>query len=458
MPLAFEVIHRRHGRCLAYMMKEKGAFPPCFTTLSDTLELYFQICSILSTNRAMSIMAATLANGGVNPRTGDRVFSADDVRSVLPLMLTAGMYDYSGQWVRQGLHRGYQIVLISKSRHDKPIDPSACVTPQAYDIGVPAKSGVGGCVFLSIPNIAGVSIWSPRLDAVGNSVRAVAVATQLTERLSVHNFEVFSGLSRTKWDPTMKASASKEQETDECLLAAAQGDVMMLTSLHSSGTDLYHGDYDQRTALHLACAEGHYLTVKLLLDKMPPGREKDVLNAQDRWHGAPLDDALDNGWQEIEQLLKSVGAKGGERNVKPSEHGFNAPEMVGGGTQMAIYAAASGNVDELIKLCAGGTDLISEDVADYDGRTPLHLAASNGHVVAVSYLLARSGSKRLASMLGARDRFGSNALDDATREGHTSSARVLEMADVLCAQGKASEAHFIEAAKDDGIQTIHLRP
>jgi len=426
MPLAFEVILRRHGRCLAYMMKEKGAFPPCFTTLSDTLELYFQICSILSTNRAMSIMAATLANGGVNPRTGDRVFSADDVRSVLPLMLTAGMYDYSGQW--------------------------------AYDIGVPAKSGVGGCVFLSIPNIAGVSIWSPRLDAVGNSVRAVAVATQLTERLSVHNFEVFSGLSRTKWDPTMKASASKEQETDECLLAAAQGDVMMLTSLHSSGTDLYHGDYDQRTALHLACAEGHYLTVKLLLDKMPPGREKDVLNAQDRWHGAPLDDALDNGWQEIEQLLKSVGAKGGERNVKPSEHGFNAPEMVGGGTQMAIYAAASGNVDELIKLCAGGTDLISEDVADYDGRTPLHLAASNGHVVAVSYLLARSGSKRLASMLGARDRFGSNALDDATREGHTSSARVLEMADVLCAQGKASEAHFIEAAKDDGIQTIHLRP
>ena len=81
------------------MMKERGAYPPCFSNLSETLELYFQICSILSTNRAMSIMAATLANGGVNPRTGDRVFSADDVRSVLPLMLTAGMYDYSGQWV-----------------------------------------------------------------------------------------------------------------------------------------------------------------------------------------------------------------------------------------------------------------------------------------------------------------------------------------------------------------------
>jgi glutaminase len=95
------------GRCLAYMMKERGAYPPCFSNLSETLELYFQICSILSTNRAMSIMAATLANGGVNPRTGQRVFSPDDVRSVLPLMLTAGMYDYSGQWVRGALRPPY---------------------------------------------------------------------------------------------------------------------------------------------------------------------------------------------------------------------------------------------------------------------------------------------------------------------------------------------------------------
>ena len=80
-------------------MKHDDAFPPCFTNLTDTLELYFQICSTLSTNRGMSVMAATLANGGLNPLTGNRVFSADHVRSVLPIMLMAGMYDYSGQWV-----------------------------------------------------------------------------------------------------------------------------------------------------------------------------------------------------------------------------------------------------------------------------------------------------------------------------------------------------------------------
>ena len=82
---------------LRYMMKHDDSFPPCFTNLTDTLELYFQICSTLSTNRAMSVMAATLANGGLNPLSGERVFSADHVRSVLPIMLMAGMYDYSGQ-------------------------------------------------------------------------------------------------------------------------------------------------------------------------------------------------------------------------------------------------------------------------------------------------------------------------------------------------------------------------
>ena len=119
--------------CLGYMMKECGAFDSnTFTSLEDTLELYFQICSITNTNKSMSTMAASLANGGVNPFTGERVVSPKHVRCVLPLMLTCGMYDYSGQW--------------------------------SYEVGVPAKSGVGGCIFLVVPNVAGISIWSPRLD------------------------------------------------------------------------------------------------------------------------------------------------------------------------------------------------------------------------------------------------------------------------------------------------------
>jgi len=116
--------------CLAYMMKESHSFPECFTSLKETLELYFQTCSLTSTCDAMGIMSATLANGGFCPLTGDQVFTPEQVRSVLPLMLTCGMYDYSGQW--------------------------------AYDVGIPAKSGVGGCVYMVILNVGGISIWSPR--------------------------------------------------------------------------------------------------------------------------------------------------------------------------------------------------------------------------------------------------------------------------------------------------------
>jgi len=128
------------------MMRGSQSWPPYFDytdkkVTEETLELYFQICSILSTNRAMANMAATLANGGMNPHTGMRLVSPDAVRCALPIMMTAGMYDYSGEWT--------------------------------FKVGVPAKSGVGGCVFMSIPNLCGISVWSPRLDAIGNSARGV---------------------------------------------------------------------------------------------------------------------------------------------------------------------------------------------------------------------------------------------------------------------------------------------
>jgi glutaminase len=126
----------------------------------------------------MSVMAATLANGGLNPITGKRVFNPEHIRNVLPLILTSGMYDYSGQW--------------------------------AFDIGVPAKSGVGGSVFIVIPNIAGITVWSPRLDQVGNSVRGVHVAKELLKRISFHSFEVFSGHFQSKMDPTMRKNDAEE--------------------------------------------------------------------------------------------------------------------------------------------------------------------------------------------------------------------------------------------------------
>jgi glutaminase len=193
----------------------------------------------------MGIMSATLANGGFCPLTGDQVFSPQEVRSVLPLMLTCGMYDYSGQW--------------------------------AYDVGIPAKSGVGGCVYMVIPNVGGFSIWSPRLDPVGNSQRAVHAASVLVKYLALHNFEVFSGVNMNKMDITLPRYESLLSTEAKIFSAASYGDAAELMGMYNSGTNLFQGDYDARTPIHLAASEGQEEAVAFLLRvQIPPAPARGI--------------------------------------------------------------------------------------------------------------------------------------------------------------------------------------
>jgi hypothetical protein len=110
----------------------------------------------------MAIMAATLATGGRCPMTHESIITKDIVKNCLQLLLSCGMYDYSGEW--------------------------ACT------IGLPAKSGVSGSIFVVIPNVMGLAIWSPRLDSRGNSYRGVQFCTQMTEQFSLSLFDqIFGG-------------------------------------------------------------------------------------------------------------------------------------------------------------------------------------------------------------------------------------------------------------------------
>ena len=368
--------------CLGFMMKECDAWPKCFTNLSDTLELYFQICSILATNSSMSLMAATLANGGLNPISGERVVSPHHVRCALPLMLTSGMYDYSGQW--------------------------------AYDVGVPAKSGVGGCVFLVIPNVAGIAIWSPRLDDNGNSSRGVAVATELVKHLAIHNFEVFSGLSRKKIDLSMGKNQAKCAEIGDLLFAASQGDVQELRSSYHAGTNLYACDYDQRSALHLAAAEGHTDAVKMLVDKLPLNDRDTFLNLQDRWGGTPLDDATHGGHQDCIDILKNAGGKENKKNQSTKsfdgdDRGSESHVEVSPDAPPMLFAAADNDLNELISLSASGYNFLH---GDYDRRTAFHLAASENNLNALKYLCIQVGDK-ITDALNGKDRFGDTPYDNA---------------------------------------------
>ena len=82
---------------MAYLMRENRCFPPR-ASLSQTMDLYFQTCSMEITTETLAVMGASLANGGICPLTGEKVLDSDSVRNILSLMFTCGMYNYSGQF------------------------------------------------------------------------------------------------------------------------------------------------------------------------------------------------------------------------------------------------------------------------------------------------------------------------------------------------------------------------
>jgi glutaminase len=121
------------------------------------LDVYFKQCSILVTCRDLAAIGATLSNMGRHPITGEQVFDLAAVKSMLSIMFTCGMYDYSGEW--------------------------------AYRVGVPAKSGVSGGLMAVVNRQLGVATYSPRLDRRGNSCRGIAVCIEMAARFGLHAFD-----------------------------------------------------------------------------------------------------------------------------------------------------------------------------------------------------------------------------------------------------------------------------
>jgi glutaminase len=122
----------------------------------DSTDVYTRQCSLEVTVHDLAVMAATLANGGVNPQTQERVIAQGVCRRVLAVMATAGLYELSGDWL--------------------------------YEIGMPGKSGVSGGIVTVSPGKGGLATFSPPLDPAGNSVRGQLVTKYLAERLGLNLF------------------------------------------------------------------------------------------------------------------------------------------------------------------------------------------------------------------------------------------------------------------------------
>lgn len=257
---------------LGYFMRENRCFPKG-TDLVETLEFYFQCCSIESTAEGLATVAGTLANGGVCPITGQRVLLPGTVRDCLSLMYSCGMYDFSGEF--------------------------------AFTIGLPAKSGVAGALMIVVPNVMGICTWSPRLDQLGNSVRGIEFCKGLVSRFNFHNYDNLVGSLEHKKDPRRRRDELKADAVTTLCWAASQGDVRGIQSLVARGVDLNSADYDGRTALHLAAAEGHEQIVRSFVAR---GVE---VNPIDRWGGTPLDDALRGRHDAVSALLEAAGGRRG---------------------------------------------------------------------------------------------------------------------------------------------------
>ena len=146
-----ETGHR--NRAIGYMLRN---FDILTSDPTPSVELYFQQCSVSVTARDLGVMAATLANRGVNPVTGKQAIRGEYVESVLSVMGSCGMYDYAGEWI--------------------------------YKIGMPAKSGVAGGIIAVLPGQLGIGVFSPPLDARGNSVRGIRVCDAFSRHCDLHLF------------------------------------------------------------------------------------------------------------------------------------------------------------------------------------------------------------------------------------------------------------------------------
>ena len=139
------------NRAIAYLLRNYAVIEG---DVGAVLDVYFRQCSVLVTARDLAVMAATLANNGVNPVTNEQVMTPYTVARTLSIMTSSGMYDYAGEWV--------------------------------YRVGMPAKSGVGGGIVAALPAQLGLGTFSPPLDEHGNSVRGLKICEALSTHFGLH--------------------------------------------------------------------------------------------------------------------------------------------------------------------------------------------------------------------------------------------------------------------------------
>ncbi len=199
-----ETGHR--NRAIAHLLRN---FNILQAEVEAPLDAYFKQCSIKVDCRQLSIMGATLASNGVNPISGKRALKAKHVPNVLSVMASCGMYDYSGEWI--------------------------------YNVGLPAKSGVGGAVVAVLPGQLSIAVYSPLLDGKGNSVFGVDICKRIAESFSLHLYKTPKQLkqvvrrqltlrtAKSKYKRDLRAESLLEEFGENAWVMELQGELCFAT-------------------------------------------------------------------------------------------------------------------------------------------------------------------------------------------------------------------------------------
>lgn len=396
--------------------------------VEEHLDVYFKQCSILVTAQDLGIMAATLANNGINPITGKRAIDERYVKYVMAVMSTCGMYDYSGEWL--------------------------------YRVGLPAKSGVGGGIIAVLPSQLGIGTFSPKLDERGNSVRGIKVCEELSSRFGLHMFDapnaVNSAISRSfRGD---KVSSKRMRSAPEMAVLNDQGKdivvyrlrgefnfaaaehvvrqvvadgpsarILMLDAKRIGHMDRPAAELVQRLASHQGEAGRRLLIVGLAADAPQRKLLDDSGVAADAFF-TDLDDALE--WAE-DEILAMAGASIGKTVKIPLAQ---MPIFVGlGDDQLAVLESLMREM-----TFPAGTVVFPQ------GGPPdfLYVLASGQASIHVNL---GEGRTHRVSAIGAGVHFGEMALLD----GKPRSAEVRADTDLMC--------HAVDISRLRDLENDHPR-
>jgi glutaminase len=163
--LASETATGNRNRAIAYLLLNSGIIDDA---VAEILHQYFAQCSLLVNCKDLAMIGATMANIGTQPVTGERVFDFQLIKHVLAVMFSCGLYNYAGNW--------------------------------AFEVGLPAKSGVSGGICGVVNRQLGIGVYSPKVDAQGNSVRGTLVCKELASHFGLHAFDFSNvGSSFMQW-------------------------------------------------------------------------------------------------------------------------------------------------------------------------------------------------------------------------------------------------------------------